>query len=190
MRLTSSDFKCRQVTGPGEHILGVKLRWPERHRDPRGFVSELFRDGWDTGLNPVQWSSMVSAAGVLRGMHVHLHHVDYVTTVSGRCTVVLCDLREDSPTRGVLHAFETRGDEPLGVTIPNCVLHGFYYPTDSIQILGTSHVYDPDDDFGCRWDDPELGIVWPTTHPQVSARDERATSLRGLLEEIAARSER
>ncbi len=190
MHRISSNFKCRQVAGPGEHIRGVKLRSLGGVPDARGLVSEVFREGWDTGLNPVQWTLMASGAGVLRGMHVHTRHSDYVTALSGRCTVALCDLREESPTQGVLQVFEACGDEPVGVTIPNGVLHGFYYPTDSVQILGTSHVYDPDDDLGCHWDDPELGIAWPTTAPKLSARDERAGSLRELLEEIASRSNR
>ena len=34
-----------------------------------------------------------------------------------------------------------------------------------------SHEWDPEDELGCRWDDPALGISWPCEEPQISERD-------------------
>jgi dTDP-4-dehydrorhamnose 3,5-epimerase len=37
----------------------------------------------------------------------------------------------------------------------------------------SSDFYDPDDERGILWSDPAIGIDWPTTHPLVSAKDDR-----------------
>ena len=33
------------------------------------------------------------------------------------------------------------------------------------------HYYNPDDELGVAWDDPELGVTWPSTTPELSGRD-------------------
>ena len=43
-------------------------------------------------------------------------------------------------------------------------------------------VYDKAADAGVRWDDPAIGIGWPITEPQLSAKD----ALAPLLQDVAA----
>ena len=38
------------------------------HADARGSLTELFRDEWGTGIQPVQWNASHSAPNVLRGV--------------------------------------------------------------------------------------------------------------------------
>ena len=54
---------------------GVALRPLRMHRDERGVLTEIFRESW-AGLAAVQWNAVRSAAGVLRGVHVHVRHAD------------------------------------------------------------------------------------------------------------------
>jgi dTDP-4-dehydrorhamnose 3,5-epimerase len=53
---------------------GVVCRNLVVHRDDRGWISEIFRQEWPTGVAPVQWNAVRSMAGVLRGVHVHVRH--------------------------------------------------------------------------------------------------------------------
>jgi len=42
-------------------------------------------------------------------------------------------------------------------------------------------LYNSKAESGIRWDDPEIGIAWPTTNPILSAKDAKAQSLSDWL---------
>jgi dTDP-4-dehydrorhamnose 3,5-epimerase len=44
----------------------------------------------------------------------------------------------------------------------------------SLHIYAVTHYFDPADELGCRWDDPDLAIPWPERPRLVSERDEAA----------------
>jgi len=150
---------------------GVTLRQLQPHTDDRGAFTELFRSSWDVGVAPVQWNAVRSEANVLRGVHAHARHWDYLTVPFGRAVVGLHDLRDESSTAGLAALVELDGDAPAGLTIPPGVAHGFYFRAASLHVYAVSHEWDPHDELGCRWDDPALGIPWPCDDPLLSARD-------------------
>jgi dTDP-4-dehydrorhamnose 3,5-epimerase len=47
-------------------------------RDRRGSLTEIFRQEWVNSVVPVQWNYVQSEANVLRGVHVHVNHIDYL----------------------------------------------------------------------------------------------------------------
>jgi dTDP-4-dehydrorhamnose 3,5-epimerase len=161
---------------------GVFLRRLEPHPDGRGTFTELFRSSWQLGFEPRQWNAVRSEANVLRGVHAHHRHSDYVTLVAGRALIGLHDLREHSPTRGLAAVVELDSEAPAGLVIPPGVAHGFYLPVPSIHAYAVSHEWDTDDELGCRWDDPGLGIAWPPLSPLLSDRDMAL----GTLDELSA----
>jgi dTDP-4-dehydrorhamnose 3,5-epimerase len=165
-------------------IEGVVVRARAMYADHRGSVSELFRDDEDTGLDPRQWHALVSHAGTLRGMHLHLRHWDYKIVVAGREALVLKDVRRDSPTGGRAARLELSGEELTSVLIPPGVAHGLYSYTDSVTLVAASSLYDPGDEFEFHWDDPELGVEWPAAPTHLSERDRNAQPLRSLIEQI------
>jgi dTDP-4-dehydrorhamnose 3,5-epimerase len=165
---------------------GVELRALEPHADDRGRFTELFREEWGAGVAPVQWNAVTSEAGVLRGVHVHVRHDDYLVVHAGTATVGLCDLRADSPTSGLATCVEMTGEEPAGLAIPHGVAHGFYFHEPSLHIYAVSRYWDPSDELGCRWDDPDLGIPWPQPDARLSPRDAALPSLADLRRELPA----
>jgi dTDP-4-dehydrorhamnose 3,5-epimerase len=60
----------------------------------------MCRELSDLGSRPLQWKGMTSAAGVLRGTHVHVRGVDYLVPAAGRLLLGLHDLGPWSPTSG------------------------------------------------------------------------------------------
>jgi dTDP-4-dehydrorhamnose 3,5-epimerase len=150
---------------------GVHLRELSPNEDDRGVFTELFRDSWKLDVAPVQWNLVRNGANVLRGVHVHHRHADYLTVVAGRATVGIADLRKDSPTVGVSAVVDLDADLPAALVIPPGVAHGFYFVEPSLHLYAVSHEWDPGDELGCRWDDPDLGIAWPCTTPLISPRD-------------------
>jgi dTDP-4-dehydrorhamnose 3,5-epimerase len=158
------------------------------HPDGRGWLAELFREEWDGVAERFrQWNAMHSLAGSLRGVHVHLQHHDYQVVLRGEMLLGLKDLREASPSFG-RSALVTVSERVLtGYLVPPGVAHGFYFPVETLLVYGVSHYWNPADELGCRWDDPELGISWPVVEPILSPRDAEAPPLRRLMETIRQR---
>ena len=153
---------------------GVTIRPLTAHADSRGSLTEIYREVWDLGCRPVQVNAMASIADSLRGVHVHVTHADHLTLVTGRMLLGLHDLRDWSPTAGLSRSIELDARQPCAVVIPVGVAHGFYFSEASMLVYGVSHYWNPADELGCRWDDPALGLSWPTTAPLLSERDRLA----------------
>jgi dTDP-4-dehydrorhamnose 3,5-epimerase len=159
---------------------GVSLLTLTPHADDRGVFTELYRVSWEPGVVPAQWNTVRSEANVLRGVHVHHRHTDYLTLVTGRATIGLHDLRDGSPTESLGTTIELDSREPTALIIPVGVVHGFYFHESSIHVYAVSHEFDPEDELGCRWDDPLLGIAWPCVDPLISSRDRELGTLSEL----------
>jgi dTDP-4-dehydrorhamnose 3,5-epimerase len=172
------------VSAPQLLPAGTLLRPLDLHGDDRGSFTELYRAEWGTGVTPIQWNAVRSEAGVLRGVHVHPLHDDYLTLPIGRADVGLRDLRRGSETEGVSALVELSGDQPAALFIPHGVAHGFYFHEPSLHVYAVTEYWDPADELGCRWDDPGLEIPWSVSSARVSERDAAAPPLRALLDEL------
>jgi dTDP-4-dehydrorhamnose 3,5-epimerase len=153
--------------------------------DARGDYAEIFRNMWFDAPAPLQWGASRSAANVLRGVHVHAKHWDYVVMLAGRMHLALHDMRADSPTTGRSVMVELDAAKPAMVSIPPGVAHGFYFPVASLNLTGASRYYDPPDHMRCRWDCPELGLAWPCAAPLLSPQDEAAGGYGALAQQFS-----
>jgi dTDP-4-dehydrorhamnose 3,5-epimerase len=164
-------------------IADVQLLALEPHADDRGSLTEVYRRAWvGGGREVVQANLTVSRPGVLRGLHWHRRQADYWCVLSGVAHVALVDLREGSPTR--LATFERRVDAAaarVGLAIPPGVAHGFYAETEVLLQYLVDAPYTGDDEFGLAWDDPDLGLAWPSGDPILSDRDRRNPRLDDVL---------
>ena len=160
---------------------GVAMRRLEPHHDRRGWLVEAFRASWAPRIEVEQVNLTWSRAGTLRGSHVHGKHSDCFVIASGRTTVGIKDVRKRSPTYGMTALVELSGEAPSVMTVPPGVLHGLYFPVDSILLTVESQVYDPEEEIRCRWNDPELGIPWPFTSPLLSDGDQSAPPYRDMM---------
>jgi dTDP-4-dehydrorhamnose 3,5-epimerase len=150
---------------------GVEARPLRMHADDRGRVGEIFRAEWVSATPPLQWSMTSSEGGVMRGVHLHLRHDDYIVVLQGEVQFGLRDLRPGSPTYGRSALIDLHGARPTALIIPNGVAHGLLILTASIYVLGNSHYYDADDELGCHWQDRALELRWALTDAKLSARD-------------------
>lgn len=169
---------------------GVKLRRLTSHDDDRGSFTEIYREQWETGIDALQWNLVRSRAGVLRGVHVHLSHWDYLVMAAGRMRLALCDLRSGSPTFGDSAVVELRSDETDGIAIPPGVAHGFYFPEPATHVYAVSHYWSLDDELGCLWSDPALALDWDIEPLRVSDRDKALPPLSKLMLELAPHQDR
>jgi len=169
---------------------GVALIALQTYADARGDLTELFRDTW-VNERPVQWNLVESRANTLRGVHVHVRHADYVVPIAGTMIVGLCDLRPESRDFRTARMVELIGTARTLLRIPPGVAHGFCCPQEMTFCYGVTSYWDPDEDeLGCRWDDPDLGLDWPLAAPLLSERDASAQPLAQLLEQLRVRRTR
>jgi dTDP-4-dehydrorhamnose 3,5-epimerase len=163
---------------------GVRIVPLAPHGDDRGVLVEVFRAEWATGIKPVQWNAVRSEPGVLRGVHVHPVHDDYLVLVVGRATIGLRDLRRGSPTEGLVSKIPMSAAEPTALVVPHGVAHGFLFHEPSIHIYAVTHYWNPADELACRWDDSELGIAWPAKPTLLAERDAAAGTFRQLVDAL------
>ncbi len=161
-----------------EVIDGVYVVEPTVHSDERGMFVETYRRSWFAGgLEMVQANRGDRRAGSIVGLHYHLHQADYWYVPHGAARVVLHDLREGSPTDGATLSIDlgaAPGDPPdhRGVLIPPGVAHGFAALSDVTITYLVDRYYNPADELGVAWDDPDIGADWGLADPILSARDQ------------------
>jgi dTDP-4-dehydrorhamnose 3,5-epimerase len=171
-----------------DYPAGVIVVDLEPHEDHRGSVMELFTSAWDIPFAPAQWNAVRNEPGTLRGVHVHYDHVDYLTVPVGSAHIALVDMRAASSTADLSVVLDLGEKQPKAILIPPGVAHGFYFPDAAIHVYAMSQPWDPDDDDGCRWDDPDLGLDWQVgPSPLLSDRDAWAGSKSELIEKVRSR---
>ncbi len=58
------------------------------------------------------------------------------------------------------------------MTVPPGVAHGVFATSALLYLYGLSVAWDgTDEDLGCRYDDPALGVAWSATPPMLLQRD-------------------
>ena len=157
-----------------ERIAEVYVARPSIHGDERGVFVETYRREWfPRGREMLQGNRADRQAGSIVGLHYHLHQADYWYVPNGSARVVLHDLRDGGPTDGATLTIDLGGPEHLGVFIPPGVAHGFAALTDMTITYLVDGYYNPADELGVAWDDPEIGADWGLTDPILSERDQR-----------------
>lgn len=156
-----------------ETISGVWIVEPDAYGDERGRFIETYRRSWfPLGREMVQANRSDKQAGALVGLHYHLHQADYWLVPRGRARVVLHDLREGSPTDGATLILEIGEEDSRGVFIPPGVAHGFFALTDMTITYFVDSYYNPEDELGVAWDDPDIAAEWQAANPVLSKRDQ------------------
>lgn len=171
---------------------GVLLIEPDVHGDHRGFFHESYRENvWADAGVPTTWvqdNHSRSRRGVVRGMHFSIGEgqAKLVRCGRGRILDVVVDLRRKSPTYGKWEGFELDDNTLKQLYIPVGFAHGFCVLSDVADVIyKCSSYYDPAFERGFRFDDPEVGIVWPQELSlDVSERDRTAPLLREIADDL------
>ena len=157
---------------PSPVVDGVVVVTPAVHGDERGLFVETYRREWfPAGREMVQGNRSDKTAGAVVGLHFHRHQADYWYVPRGRARVVLHDLRTGSPTERATLELDIGEHDHRGVWIPPGVAHGFAALTDLTMTYLVDRYYDPADELGVAWDDPEIAADWGVVQPELSARD-------------------
>jgi dTDP-4-dehydrorhamnose 3,5-epimerase len=173
-------------------IPGALLIQPAVHGDERGFFAETYREPVysEYGI-PSLWAQdnhSRSARGVLRGMHFAIGEgqAKLVRCARGEILDVVVDLRAGSPTYGRWQGVRLSDENMSQVYVPVGLGHGFVVLSEVADVIyKCTTVYDPAVERGIAYNDPEIGIQWPTDFPLiVSDRDANAHTLADISDEL------
>ena len=150
-------------------IEGLKVVEPTKHGDERGYFMETYnkKDFEEIGIDCtfVQDNESFSKKGVVRGLHFQNgehSQAKLVRVVKGAVYDVAVDLRKDSPTYGKAYGVLLTDENNLQFFIPENFAHGFLVLSDEAKFCyKVNKFYEPGDEGGLIWNDPELGIDWP-----------------------------
>lgn len=160
---------------------------PQVFGDNRGW----FMESWsrqtmeEFGLNYefVQDNHSFSAQkGTLRGIHYQkgaYAQAKLVRCIRGAVLDVAIDLRYGSTSYKKWTAVELSAENKRQLLIPRGFGHAFLTLTDDVEFLyKADNFYASEADGGIRWNDPEIGIVWPIENPIMSDKDKTSPFLR------------
>ena len=164
---------------------------PKVLHDARGFFLETYQQAKFAGLGIqdlfVQDNHSCSAQGTLRGLHYQLRHpqAKLCRVVQGQALDVAVDIRVGSPHFGRWTSVLLSSKSHNQVYIPPGFAHGFLALSDTVQFLyKCSDFYDPQDEYGVLWNDPELNISWGQSNPLVSEKDANYSTLARMAREF------
>ena len=164
---------------------GVVVIEPTVFRDERGFFLETWhlRRYSEAGLavSFVQDNHSKSRKDTLRGLHFQRERPQgkLVRAVQGEIYDVAADVNPASPTYGQWVGVSLSADDFRQIYVPPGYAHGFCVVSDIAEVeYKCTDFYDPADEDGVMWDDPVLGIQWPTTTPILSRRDQQHPPLK------------
>ncbi len=171
---------------------GPLLLAPDVLGDHRGFFAETFRaDAWaEAGVDAtfVQDNHSRSRRGTLRGIHFQTlpGQAKLVRCARGAIFDVVVDLRRGSPTFGAWEGFVLDDESMRQLFVPIGFGHGFCVTSEVADVAyKCSSYYDPATEAGIAYDDPAVGIAWPTdVTPIVSERDATAHRLADVADAL------
>ncbi len=147
-------------------INDVHVKHITRIPDDRGFFAEVLKFGEESFAEIKQTSYTETHPGVIKAFHWHKKQTDIWFVASGMAQVVLHDLRKASPTFQETTVLYTGEDNPLLISIPPGVAHGYrVLGTHAVCLFyHTTEAYDPEspDEERIAYDDPDIGFDWET----------------------------
>ncbi len=171
---------------------GLVLLAPTVHGDERGFFVETFRSdvAREHGIPTefVQDNHSRSRQGTLRGIHFQTNpgQGKLVRVARGRVFDVVVDLRRGSPTFGEWEGVELTDERGETLWIPVGFGHGFLVLSEVADfVYKCTNYYDPATEAGIRFDDPEVGVRWPSEVEFLySERDATAPTLSEIQDSL------
>jgi len=166
---------------------GFVIIEPDFFQDERGFFLENYHKERYNNLGIedefLQENHSRSKNNVLRGMHYQINQpqAQIVTVIRGNILDVVVDLRIDSKTYGKWESVELSDNGPRQVYMAPGFAHGFLVISEWADLhYNVSRNYNPSDEGGILWNDPDVNINWPSNSPIVSGKDQKLNYFKDL----------
>ena len=166
---------------------GVVVVEPRVFGDERGYFMETWNQARyeeaDLPSRFVQDNLSFSTRGVLRGLHFQDpdRQGKLVQVLRGEVFDVAVDIRVGSPTFGEWEAVLLSSENKRQFYVPEGCAHGFLVTGDeALFAYKCTAKYNAKAEAAVLWNDPEIGIHWPTDYPVLSEKDSSAPPLAEL----------
>ena len=158
---------------PGVLIIETKV-----FSDSRGFFKETFQAEryQEAGIEYtfVQDNCSRSQKGTLRGLHFQLTKPQgkLVSCYKGAVFDVAVDIDPASSTYGQHVGVELNEENHKQLWLPPGYAHGLCVLSETADVhYKCTDYYDPSDEGGVIWSDPDIAIAWPIANPLLSSKD-------------------
>lgn len=156
------QFTFRELDLPGAYEIAPFFAADDRGGLIKDYNTETFRaNGIDFCLKETFYT--LSKRGVIRAIHFQLQKQQpkLVRCISGHVYDVIVDLRPESKTYGQWRGFDLTGENMRSLLVPAGFGHGYLVLEDSVVSYKCAEGFYAPGDSGIRYDDPQIGIVWP-----------------------------
>lgn len=145
-------------------IEGVKVRELNPIHDERGWLMEILRSDWEEFEKFGQVYLTTAYPSVVKAWHMHKKQTDNFTCIYGMMKVALYDSRTDSPTYKKINEFFIGELNPLLVSVPPFVYHGFKAigsePAYFVNVPTQLYNYKEPDEYRLPPDTKEIPYDW------------------------------
>lgn len=145
-----------------DQIQGVKVRESKNVITNVSYLTEFFRQDWDIAEHKLEHIIQVMLRpGVVTAWHMHKRQTDYLVVNTGMIKAVLCDGREDSPTKGKVSVFNLSPMRPTLLQFPPGIWHGFQNLLNSqmssfLSFSDIPYIYEDPDEWRLPPDTPQI----------------------------------
>ena len=165
---------------------GLLVIEPKVFEDERGYFLETHHQNrfHTAGVDHifVQDNLSFSKKGTLRGLHFQITQpqAKMVQAITGKIFDVAVDIRPGSATFGKWSGVYLSEENKRQLFIPEGFAHGFCVLSESAHVAyKCSDYYNPQDEGGILWSDPDIGIDWPMKDLTLSEKDRQFKYLAG-----------
>jgi dTDP-4-dehydrorhamnose 3,5-epimerase len=170
------------------NLKGLVLIEPNVYEDERGFFLETYQESRykKAGIVDkfIQDNHSRSNKGVLRGMHFQIKNpqAQILTVMRGAIFDVCVDIRKESKTFGQWFGVELSEFGTRQIYMEAGFAHGYCVLSEEVDLhYKVSSEYDPSDQNGLIWNDPQVGIAWPSGSYIVSGKDQSFKSINDAI---------
>ena len=179
--ISIGNFTFYQMSLNDLRMIETKIHVDHRGNNVETYNQEIFQKG-GIAAEFVQDNQSLSKKGVLRGLHFQRNYPQgkLVRVLLGEAYDVAVDLRKDSSTYGKWEGVFLSEENRRMLYIPEGFAHGVLALTEvTLFTYKCTDFRFPEDEDGIMYNDPSLGIQWPTEKVDsiiLSDRDQKLTS--------------
>ena len=181
LRLVETKIKDVYIIEPdvfGDHRGFFMESYNKEKFEKLGLKFDLIQDNHSLSVEP----------GVIRGLHFQKDpkaQTKIVRVLTGAIYDVVVDLRRDSPTFGEWVGVHLSEENKFQLVVPKGFAHGFCTILPNTQVFyKVDEYYSQEHDSGILWNDPDLGIDWPTTDPILSDKDRKQPTFKEFVRQL------
>ncbi len=161
--------KGKKHINPSKQLIhGVQVKQLTWIPDERGKLMEMLRCDDPMFETFGQVYASTCNLGVVKAWHCHRNQRDNMVVVKGMAKVALYDTRQGSPTKGLINEFFIGEDNPMLISIPPMVAHGFKAygsePAYLVNIVAEPYNHEKPDEIRIDPFDYDIPYDWALKH--------------------------